>query len=71
MFAYFKTRDLILPDWVNYSQIIAVRIGGTRWSECPDLRHFVRIPRTKSLTRQRLSGVINSYFVADNSLKSY
>ena len=25
MFAYFKTRDLILPDWVNYSQIIAVR----------------------------------------------
>ena len=42
MFAYFKTRDLILPDWVNYS-----------------------------LTRQRLSGVINSYFVADNSLKSY
>jgi hypothetical protein len=61
MFAYFK----------NTNDVICVKIMGSRWHECPNLRYYERIKSTKKLVSLRKAKAMPAYFVHNLTLCRY
>ena len=65
MFAYFKNDN----DYIE--SVFCVLINGSRWSECPDLRHYERIKSTRKLVALRKAKAIRAYYVHNLTLCRY